>query len=97
MSTPATFKSFGKPLQATSPFPLHAVHLVAKVALPVDLWQVMGEEKHDTTTCVTQSSPRSNSTGHGAKPIGSGTRTTDSRVASQLTVQSASCVPFPTS
>ena len=37
MSTPATFKSFGNPLQATSPFPLHAVHLITKVALPVDV------------------------------------------------------------
>ena len=38
MSTPANVhtmqrvKSFGHPLQATSPFPLHAVHLIAKVA-----------------------------------------------------------------
>ena len=37
MSTPATFKSFGNPLQGTSPFPLHAVHHIARVALPVDL------------------------------------------------------------
>ena len=32
--------------------------------------------------------------GHGVKPIGSGTRTTDSQVASQLTLHSASRKPF---
>ena len=47
MSTPATFESFGNPLQTTSPFPLHTVHLIVKIALPLDLWQVV--DKRNTT------------------------------------------------
>ena len=35
---------------------------------------------HNVLTAVTQSSPRLNSTDHGAETTGSGTRTTDSRV-----------------
>ena len=61
MSTPATFKSFGHPLQATSPFPRLTVHLTAKVALLVD------KSRDKVLTAVTQGSPRPNSTGHGAK------------------------------